>query len=438
MTFSNLTFRGLAASATLLLSSCVWTPTETPTPIAPVVAPAPLSAAEQERDARLNALMDQLIEEKAVPGISVLVIKGGQERYFGLRGLWDRENEIAMTRQSVGRYYSMTKPIVGVALMTLYEAGKFELDDPIAKYMPEFSDLQVMQPNAAGDGAELVATVRAVTIRDLMRHTSGMTYGVFSNTPVDQMYRAAKILSYEDSNAEFTAKLGKLPLLAQPGSKWIYSVSADVQGRLIEVLSGMSLGEYLSQTIFEPLGMVHTGFQVRQEDRELFGPAYRMTEKKRLHRVSDSNGLSPLPTDFPFLNDISFESGGGGLVSTIDDYAAFAKMVAAGGALGETRILKTETLAQMTQDQLGDADHSWLGKDVGFGLDFAVQIGNGHSAGPPVPVGSHSWGGMAGTFFWVDPQNDLTVLMQIQVISADLANVRNRLVAAVYGVELAE
>lgn len=383
------------------------------------------------RNARLDVLLDELVTQGAVPGISLLITEHGQESYFGISGYLDKEAKIALRRDAVGRYYSMTKPIVGVALMTLFEQEKFALDDPIAKYLPEFSNLQVYTGHHEDDAMQLADPVRPVTIRDLMRHTSGMTYGFFSNTPVDKLYRDAGLLSYEDTNAQFTQKLAQIPLDTQPGIAWKYSVSVDVQGRLIEVLSGQTLGDFLRKTIFEPLGMNHTGFAVKPSDHPVFGPAYQL-DKTGLQRLGDhGEAKTALLVDDPFLHKKPFESGGGGLVSTIDDYARFANMLAANGILDEARILQAETLTMMTRNQLGEIDHGELGANVGFGLDFAVQI-HPNETDLQLPVGTYSWGGMAGTYFWVDPKNDLTAVMQIQVIGASQAKVRKRVVAATY------
>jgi len=413
--------------AILLLSAC------SPATVQEA-APPQNNIQVSERTERLDSLLSTLIQEKAVPGISLIVIENGKETYFNVQGYIDTENQIQQTRASVARYYSMTKPIVGVALMTLFEDGKFALDDPIAKYLPEYAELKVYVAGDENSESTLVEPIRPVTIRDLMRHTSGMSYGLFTNTAVDQMYRDAGVLSLEESNAELSQKLSKLPLLAQPGTKWIYSVSVDVQGRLIEVLSGKSLGEFLSETIFEPLQMGHTGFTVKTADRELFGPAYRLS-KDGLSRLSDAGRDKPLTVEDMFLSDVAFESGGSGLVSTIDDYAKFAKMLLGKGALNDVRILQPETLKMMTTDQLGNADHGWLGEDMGFGLNFAIKTGAVTDGRLPQPVGSYGWGGLAGTYFSVDPQNQLTIVLQIQVLGHEYANIRKRIIAAIYGIE---
>ncbi|MCF6293187.1 MAG: beta-lactamase family protein [Robiginitomaculum sp.] len=414
--------------AIFVLAAC------SPVPVQEVVAPQN-DIQVSERAERLDSLLSSLIQEKAVPGISLLVIENGKETYFNVQGNYDLENQIPQTRASVARYYSMTKPIVGVALMTLFEDGKFALDDPIAQYLPEYAELKVYVAGDDTTEASLAEPIRAVTIRDLMRHTSGMTYGLFTNTAVDKMYREAGILSLNDTNTQMSQKLAKLPLQAQPGTKWIYGVSVDVQGRLIEVLSGKTLGEFLEETIFEPLQMSHTGFTVKPNDRELFGPAYRLS-KTGLTKLSDERHNTPITVENMFLEDVAFESGGSGLVSTIDDFAQFAKMLLDEGMLGDVRILKPETLAMMTRDQLGNADHGWLGKDMGFGLNFAIKTGAVTDGSLPQPVGSYGWSGLAGTYFWVDPQNQLTVILHIQVLGHEHANIRKRVVAAVYGVEL--
>ena len=357
--------------------------------------------------------MAQLVSEGSLPGLSVLIYEHEQETYYGAAGYSDVEAKTPLARDAVGRYYSMTKPVTGIGLMMLYEQGKFKLDDPIVQYLPEYN----------------TAATKTITVRDLMRHTAGFSYG-FTNTPIDKLYAQKNILSYDQTNAEFSARLAKLPLLHKPATQYHYSVSVDVQGRLIEVLSGQNLGDYLEQHIFAPLGMTHTGFRVKTADRQKFGKVYGRG-KDGLFFMFDGDKRVPLglDVDVPFLGHVKFESGGGGLVSTIDDYAKFALML----QRDDGALIKPETLALMTKDQLGAIPNGDLGVGSSFGLDFAVKTGAQDSGAFRVPVGTFYWGGMAGTAFFIDDKNDLTFLMHMQAMTPDWEKTRGRITSAVYG-----
>jgi CubicO group peptidase (beta-lactamase class C family) len=398
--------------------------TAPPPPITSETAPVPQDTA---RAARLDAFLADQKAKGIMPGLSMLVHHQGKETYFGAMGYRDRETQTPFTRDTIVRIYSMSKPITGIALMMLYEEGKFKLDDPIAQYMPEYKDLKVYVGEDEKGKPILEATSRPVTIRDLMRHSAGMTYGVFGDTPVDKLYRKSGLLSYEQSNAQLSTGLGAMPLLYQPGARWHYSVSVDVQGRLIEVLSGQSLGAFLHSRIFEPLGMKDTGFTVRDGEQKRFGALYQLT-KKGMKRLDDSAGFM---ADKPFLTDMAFESGGGGLVSTIDDYMRFAHMLQNKGMVDGEPLIEAKTLALMTTDQLLGINRKELGPGTTFGLDFAIRTQS--AEGPDYAPGSYYWGGLAGTFFFVDPDHDLTVVMFDQVIGTDAIKLREQMAKAVYG-----
>ena len=411
--------------------------------IAPkTIAAQPLSAEQTLRAKRVDNVLQTLVSSGRVPGISLLIYEQGREIYYGQAGLSNIKSKTPLTREDVGRYYSMTKPIIGVGLMKLYEQGKFSLDDPVSKYLPEYKNLQVYAGKNADGGLKLTAPHRPITIRDLMRHTAGFTYGRFSNTPVDQLYRKAEILVDKYTVEEFSQRLGKLPLLVQPGKKWIYSVGVDVQGRLIEVLSGQKLGDYLQSQIFIPLGMTHTGFSVKHSDKAKFGPAYVYNTKAKppvLFQLTDKNALAVTrgivaSIDNRFTVAQTFQSGGGGLVSTIDDYAKFALMLGNRGKGNGETILKAATLALMNHDQLGDIDNGQLQDGMGFGLDFAVKTAANNAPNAlNIPVGSYYWGGLAGTYFWVDPSHDQVVIMHMQLINPLDPTMRTAVVNAVYG-----
>jgi CubicO group peptidase (beta-lactamase class C family) len=415
---------GLVALFSVYLVSC--TAPTTPATNAAEVTSTP-SAEDLARSARLDTFLDTLKSEGIMPGASVLIYKNGKETYFGVFGDQNREAKTPFTRNTIERIYSMSKPITGVALMMLYEDGKFALDDPISKYMPEYANLKVYAGADADGKPILEPTNRPVTIRDLMRHTAGMTYGVFGDTPVDRIYRDKGLLGFDRTNTQLSADLGTVPLLFQPGKVWHYSVAVDVQGRLIEVLSGQSLGEYLQSRIFGPLGMKETGFTVRDGEQSRLGALYQLT-KEGIKHLEDK---PPFMANQPFLTETAFESGGGGLVSTIDDYMRFSLMLQNEGTLDGVRLIKPETLALMTSDQLVGIDHGDLGQSNTFGLDFAIRTSN--QDGPAYTPGSFYWSGLAGTFFFVDPKNDLTMVLFDQVIGTDAIKLKERLATAIYG-----
>jgi CubicO group peptidase (beta-lactamase class C family) len=351
---------------------------------------------------RLGRVMSGEVQRGRVPGAVALIARRGQLAYFESFGQRDPVAGAPMAKDSIFRIYSMTKPIVSVAAMMLWEEGRFLLSDPAAKYLPELGDVSV----AVAQGADIghIAADRPITIQDLLRHTSGLTYEFRGNGPVHKMYMAARIYSRDQSNAEQVAALAKMPLLHQPGTKWEYSRSTDVVGRLIEVLSGVSLGEYLQQRIFDPLGMTDTAFHV---------PA-------ALHaRLAESFAKDPDTGSGVQLVNVKdapkFESGGGGLVSTAGDYARFLQMLLNRGKFDGVRYLSRKTIELMTADHLGPITGApdLLLPGYGFGLGFAVRLHPGISH-VPGSVGQYFWGGLAGTTFWVDPAEQLFAIMMIQ------------------------
>lgn len=352
--------------------------------------------------ARLGSVMRGEIERGRVPGAVALVARRGQLAYFESFGQRDPMRADPMALDSIFRIYSMTKPIVSVAAMMLLEEGRFLLSDPIATYLPEFRSLKVALMRGAD--LERVDAERAITIQDLLRHTSGLTYEFRGNGPVHKMYMGARIYSRDQSNADQVAALAKLPLLNQPGTKWEYSRSTDVVGHLIEVLSGVSLGEYLRQRIFAPLGMGDTAFYVPEE---------------KLARLAESFAKDPDTGSGVQLVNVrdapKFESGGGGLVSTAGDYARFLQMLLNRGRFDATRFLSRKTIELMTADHLGSITGApdLLLPGYGFGLGFAVRLQPGISH-VPGSVGQYFWGGLAGTTFWVDPAEQLFAIMMIQ------------------------
>jgi CubicO group peptidase (beta-lactamase class C family) len=353
--------------------------------------------------ARLTAIMQREIDAKHVPGVSMMIARRGKVGYRRDLGAL-RPGGPAMPGNGIFRIYSMTKPIVSIALMMLVEDGRLFIADPVAKYIPEFADPKV---GVEKDGKlELVAAKRPIMIQDLLRHTSGLTYAFTGNAAVQRLYIEARIGDFNVPSAEMVAALAKLPLLQQPGTSWDYSHSTDVVGRIVEVVSGQSLGAYLREKIFAPLGMNDTGFFTTADKFE------------RLAEPFDKDPDTGAPVQL--LNARAapkFEMGGGGLVSTMDDYARFMQMLYFGGTLGNARILGRKTLEFMTADHLGPnvriGTTFLLAPGYGFGLGFGVRrdVGMAPTAGTP---GEYYWGGIAGTAFWIAPKDELMALMMIQ------------------------
>ena len=352
--------------------------------------------------ARLGRVMQGEVERGLVPGAVALIARRGQLAYFESFGQRDAASGAPMARDSIFRIYSMTKPIVSAAAMMLWEEGRFLLSDPIAKYLPELGNVRV----AVAQGADIgqVDAERPISIQDLLRHTSGLTYEFRGNGPVHKMYNAARIYSRDQTNADQVATLSKLPLLHQPGTKWEYSRSTDVVGRLVEVLSGISLGQFLQQRLFAPLGMTDTAFHVPVPLQARLAEAFAKDPET-------GSGVQLVNVKSP----PKFESGGGGLVSTAADYARFLQMLLNRGRLDEVRYLSRKTIELMTADHLGSITGApdLLLPGYGFGLGFAVRLQPG-IAHVPGSVGQYFWGGLAGTTFWVDPAEELFAIMMIQ------------------------
>ncbi len=362
--------------------------------------------------AKIDAALGALVDSKALVGVSALVYQDGHEAYFGAFGQSDREAGKPMTRTTLVQIFSMTKPIAGVALMTLYEAGKFKLDDPLSKYAPEFANLRVYAGIDTHGDVIYEAPRRAVTIRDITRHTAGF-YGGTDHSVVGEIYRAADPGSANNTLEAEAKKLGSLPLLFQPGSRWLYGPSVDVQAFLVERLSGMPFDQYLERTIFKPLGMVNTRYVLRPQDRVNLAAMYEWHEDGTLTRVPDDAAFEFNSRNWPL------KPGSFGLLSTLDDYMRFARMLQNRGELNGKRILKPETVRLMATDAMPKevTDTSWLPSKgrVGFGIDFAVRtlppIDSTEASGA---VGEFFWDGAADTLFWVDPVNNISAVLFTQ------------------------
>lgn len=364
-----------------------------------------------ERLERVTARMRADVEEGRLPGAIGLIARRGEIAYFETVGHADLERDRAMAEDTIFRIYSMSKPITSVALMMLHEEGKFRLTDRVDRYLPELTGLQVAQENVFygpdPDHINRLGARRAMTVQDLMRHTSGLAYGFNGDTAVDRMYRKASIIDSTATLATMVTRLSKLPLLYHPGEKWHYSIAVDVQGRLVEVLSGVRFDRFLQERIFGPLGMTDTGFSVPAEDHERFAQIYGL-EDGRL-------SVSEPEQSKRYLTPPKWHSGGGGLVSTAMDYLRFCQMLLNGGELEGERLLGRKTVELMTRDHLAGVDPERAERTgYGFGLNFAVHV-NPTASGSAASVGEYNWGGAAGTKFWIDPEEELIGVYMIQI-----------------------
>ena len=359
---------------------------------------------------RLDSLrrgMQGLIDQGRLAGVVTMVARHGKVVEFDAAGKRDIAANLPMRTDSIFRIYSMTKPITGVAMMMLFEEGKWQLDDPVAKYIPEFANLKVYGADAAGN-LMLKEQTHPVTMRELMSHTGGFTYGIFSNTPVDKLQREADLLNVGITLEEMIKRLAKLPLNTQPGSEWHYSVSVDIQSYIVEKLSGMPFAEFLDKRIFKPLNMVDTGFYVPAAKLDRFAEFYDYGADGRLQVYKGA-----LNHDFTAKPALS--SGGGGLVSTASDYMRFCQMLLNGGKLAGVRLLGPRTVELMRTNVLAPTMPIFT-PGAGFGLDFAVYT-DAVAAGGYYGKGTYWWGGAAGTWFWIDPVEDLIVIGMIQQVA---------------------
>jgi CubicO group peptidase (beta-lactamase class C family) len=384
--------------------------------------------------------IDQFVQRKYIePGRMpcglVLVHRRGETAHFSAFGMADVERKKPLKDDTIFRIYSMTKPVTSVAFMQLVEQGLVALDDPVAKYIPEWKDLGVY----AGGFMETFRTTRParpMLIVDLLRHTSGLTYGFQQSTNVDAAYRKHKIGEIEKHGTldEMVALLGKLPLEFSPGTAWNYSVSTDILGYLVGRISGQKFEDHLRTKIFKPLGMVDTDFHVHSGKEARFAACYAATPKGTMDLQDD-------PTKSPYLEPPSLVSGGGGLVSTASDYLKFCRMLINGGTLDGAQILSPKTIELMTRNHLPDnKDLPQLSRSlfseatyngIGFGLGFSVTMDPAKTL-IPGSVGEYSWGGAATTSFWIDPAEDLIAIFMTQLLPSSAYPIRRELRTMVY------
>lgn len=393
---------------------------------------------QEEKLARIGAhLRENYVEPGKIPGCQVLVSRHGIPAYFESMGLMDRERGKAMRDDTIFRIYSMTKPITSVALMMLWEEGRFQLTDPIHRFIPSWRDQRVWQE---GVGDEMVTRppLAAPTMQHILSHTAGLTYGGLLpglETPVDEAYQGLGVARGQgETLREFADKLGRVPLLYDPGQRWCYSLATDVCGALVEIISGQPFEVFLQERILQPLGMVDTGFRVADEQVDRFAACYMRLPDKRLILEDD-------PETSHYRHKRNFFSGGGGLVGTTTDYMAFCEMLRQGGQYNGYQLLGRRTLELMTANHLlgGQslaqmalgAFSETANAGVGFGLGFASTLDEVASAS--VGAGDFYWGGRASTIFWVDPEEDLQVIFMTQLIPSSTFNFRGQLKNIVYG-----
>lgn len=381
--------------------------------------------------ARIDSTLSAFVARGTLAGVSALVYEDGEEVYFGAFGLADREAGVPMDRRTITQIFSMTKPITGVALMTLYEDGAFNLDDPVAKYTPEFANVRVYAGEDAAGNPVLETPRRPMTIRDLTRHTAGFATGG-DNPGVGPLLERADPMNRENTLAQMAQKLSTVPLLFHPGERWAYGPSVDVQAYLVERISGMPFERYVREQVFEPLGMSETRYYVPEEDRARLSAVYRRGQDGTLTQQPAESSLSFNTNRWPLT------PGGFGLTSTLDDYMRFARMLQNEGELDGARILRPETVRLMATDHLGDGvtERLWLPSkgQVGFGIDFAVRTRPPASAEENNgAVGEFFWDGAASTLFWVDPANDVTAVLFVQLMPFDGVGLHKGFRDAVYG-----
>lgn len=389
-----------------------------------------------DRLARIEPFFrERYVATGRLTGTLTVVARGGEVAHVAANGHRDREAGVAMTPDTVFRIYSMTKPVTSVVMMSLYEEGHVQLDDPVSRFLPGFADLRVWE-----DGTPLDYTTRfperEMTLRDLFTHTSGLTYGFMGRHPVDALYRRRGVGELERSGTltSMVDQLGSLPLLFSPGSRWSYSVATDVLGAVVEVITGQSFDEVCRQRVFDPLGMHDTGFSVPEHAVDRFAACYA--------KAPDGSAvLTDAPATSSYLTPPSFLSGGGGLVSTAADYLRFCRMLLGGGALDGVRVLGRKTVDLMTRNHLptgGDlasmgqrvfSETSYEG--IGFGLGFSVMLDPAR-AQVVGSVGEYAWGGAASTQFWIDPAEELIGMFFTQLLPSSAWPLRREMKVLTY------
>ena len=378
------------------------------------IVPPESQGFSRPRLSRIHNVMQRYVDERKAAGISSLIARRGEVVHFEQVGMAVIEPAQPMAPDTIFRIYSMTKPITSTAALMLYEEGRFRLSDPVANYIPAFKNMKVLD-NQPGSGVKYVDAARPITIRDLMTHTAGLSYGFDDHVYIDELYRKHLWMA-QDANPKLTleelvTELAKLPLAHQPGTLFRYSLATDVLGYLVQVISGQPFEVFLKQHIFDPLGMVDSGFYV---------PAEKVGRFAAVYGPDPAGGLKEIdPVSNPrYLNPPASPSGGGGMVSTAGDYLRFCQMLLNGGALDGVRLLGRKTVELMTTNHLPDGVYTFDDRSSGFGLGVSVVLDLGKSQ-MPGSVGSYGWGGAANTTFWIDPKEELIAILMLQFMPMD-------------------
>lgn len=384
----------------------------------------------EETVAKIDSTLHDFVEKGNVMGVSALVFENGKEVYHNAFGMADREENMPMTRNSIVQIFSMTKPITGVALMTLYEQGLFDLDDPIVKYLPEFEGQQVYAGKNDDGNVILEAPRRPITIRDLTRHTAGFVNDR-NAAYIGNLLTEADPMNKENTLTQMAEKMGKIPLAFHPGEQWEYGPCVDVQALLVERISKTPFDRYIQEKILDPLEMKDTRYVVYEKDYNRLAKIYNREKEGNLNRLPDAEALAYNSNEWPL------KRGGSGLTSTLDDYMKFTQMLVNNGNFNGVQILKPETVKLMATNHLLEnvTERSWLPSkgNVGFGIDFAVRMS------PPLNdeenfgvVGEFFWDGAASTLFWIDPVHQLTAVLFVQLFPYDQIKLHKKFRNAVY------
>ena len=387
-----------------------------------------------EKLRKIDGLLDNLVERQQIAGGAVLIARHGNVVHLATSGWANAEDSARIQDDTIYRIASMTKPVTSVAAMMLVEDGKLRLSDPVSKYIPEFAETVVLVTPTGPAPFQALRTQpaeRAITVHDLLTHTSGLTYKFFAPQPVGQIYADAGVsdglVETPGTVADNVRRLSKCPLLFQPGSEWSYGLNTDVLGRVVEVASGQTLNEFFQERIFQPLGMNDSHFVVPAGKRDRLAAVYAPREDGRVRPVGKEPvtlGLLTYSTTYSTADDSRYHSGGAGLSSTIGDYFRFLQMLLNDGEFDGQRLLKSETVALMTRNQIGEFSVPGPGHGDKFGYGFGILTKDGQ-AQDPASVGTYSWGGFFNTYFWVDPEKELIGIMMTQMFPSDHVSLRD-------------
>ncbi|MCI0439332.1 MAG: beta-lactamase family protein [Chloroflexi bacterium] len=395
-----------------------------------IVAPEDIGFSSKRLE-RVNSAMQGYVDSGRLAGIVTMLARDGKTFHFERFGVSDLKTRKPMEEDTIFRIYSMTKPITSVAAMMLYEEGRFGLDDSVSRFIPELDNLKVCIGMGQA-GPKLIPQERPITVRQLLSHTSGLSYGANQDSPVEAMYREAKPMDPASNLEETAQKLGKLPLAYQPGRGWRYSVSTDVLGYLVQVVSGQRFDQFLQERILGPLGMEDTAFYTPEDKLDRFARVYGPSERG-LAELNDER------TQMRYQPPVTFFSGGGGLVSTASDYMRFCQMLLNGGELDGVRLLGPKTIEMMTEPHLTDEQLEYAANTAGpeqfqgssFGLGFKV-VTSVAETGVLGSEGTFSWGGAASTIFWIDPVEDLVAILMTQFMPSSQYQLRRDFQIATY------